>query len=54
MDVTGWSLDSSEFGEPTPDQKTPSRVPTLYVSPNYFRTFGVPLARGPGFDAAQR
>ena len=52
MDVTGWSLDSSEFGEPTPDQKAPLRVPTLYVSPNYFRTFGVPLARGPGFDAA--
>ena len=52
MDVTGWSLDSSEFGEPTPDQKAPLRVPTLYVSPNYFRTFGVSLARGPGFDAA--
>ena len=53
MDITGWSLESSEFGEPTPDQKTPLRVPTLYVSPNYFRTFGVSLARGPGFDAAQ-
>ena len=52
MDVTGWSLESSEFGEPTPDQQTPLRVPTLYVSPNYFSTFGVPLARGAGFDAA--
>jgi MacB-like periplasmic core domain len=52
IDLTGWTLDSSEFGEPTPDQKAPLRVPTLYVSPNYFRTFGVPLARGPGFDAA--
>ena len=52
IDITGWSLDSSEFGEPTPDQKTPLRVSTLYVSPNYFRTFGVPLARGAGFDAA--
>lgn len=52
MDVTGWSLDSSEFGEPTLDQKVPPRVSTLYVSPNYFRTFGVPIARGPGFDAA--
>jgi predicted permease len=52
MDITGWSLESSEFGDPTPDQKTPPRVATLYVSPNYFRTVGVPLARGPGFDAA--
>jgi putative ABC transport system permease protein len=52
MDITGWSLESSEFGEPVPDQKAPLRVPTLYVSPNYFRTFGVSLARGPGFDAA--
>ena len=53
MDITGWSLESSEFGEPTADQKTERpRVATLYVSPNYFRTFGVSLARGPGFDAA--
>ena len=52
MDITGWSLESSEFGEPTPDQKAPPRVATLYVSPNYFRTVGVSLARGPGFDAA--
>lgn len=53
IDLTGWSLESSEFGEPTPDQKVLSRASTLYVSPNYFRTFGVSLARGPGFDAAQ-
>lgn len=53
MDVTGWSLESSEFGEPTPEQKTPARVSTLYVTPNYFRTFGVPLARGTGFDASR-
>ena len=53
IDLTGWSLESSEFGEPTPEQKTPLRVPTLYVSPNYFRTFGVSLARGPGFHAVQ-
>ncbi len=52
MDITGWSLESSEFGEPTRDQKALPRVATLYVSPNYFRTFGVSLARGPGFDAA--
>ena len=29
MDITGWSLESSEFGEPTPDQKAPSRVADL-------------------------
>ena len=52
MDITGWSLESSEFGEATPDQKEPPRVATLYVSSNYFRTFGVSLARGSGFDAA--
>lgn len=50
MDVTGWSLESSEFGETTPEQKTPQRVSTLYVSPNYFQKFGVSLARGAGFD----
>jgi hypothetical protein len=27
-------------------------VPTLYVSANYFSTFGVSLAQGPGFDPA--
>jgi predicted permease len=51
MDVTGWSLETSEFGAPIPDEKAPPRVSTLYVSPNYFQTFGVPLARGRGFDA---
>ena len=30
----------------------PRRVATLYVSANYFSTFGVSLARGPGFDPA--
>ncbi len=52
VDLTGWSLDSAEFGDPTPNQTTPLRVAAMYVSPNYFRTFGVPLAQGPGFDTA--
>ena len=53
MAITGWARESSQFGAQTPDQKTaPPRVATLYVSANYFRTFGVALARGPGFDAA--
>ena len=51
LDVTGWIMESSSFGEPDPDEATaPARVSTLYVSANYFRTFGVTLARGPGFD----
>jgi predicted permease len=53
MAIAGWAMESSEVGEQTPDQKTgPLRVATLYVSANYFRTFGVSLARGSGFDPA--
>ena len=51
LDVTGWIMESSSFGEPDPNETTaPPRVSTLYVSANYFRTFGVTLARGRGFD----
>ena len=51
--ITGWTMGSSQFGAETPDQVTePLRVATLYVSANYFSTFGVPLARGSGFDPA--
>lgn len=50
MDITGWTQEPSLFGAPTAEEKEPLRVSTLYVSPNYFRTFGVTLARGPGFD----
>ena len=52
MAITGWTRESSQFGAPTPDDAAPPRVATLYVSANYFRTFGVSLARGPGFDPA--
>ena len=53
MAITGWTRESSQFGGQTPDEKSaPPRVATLYVSANYFSTFGVSLARGPGFDAA--
>ena len=52
MDITGWTLESSHFGTPDPDEAGSPRVSTLYVSANYFRTFGVSLARGPGFDPA--
>ena len=52
MAITGWARESSQFGEPTPDDAAPRRVATLYVSANYFQTLGVSLARGPGFDPA--
>ena len=53
MSITGWTMGSSQFGAETPDQATePLRVATLYVSANYFSTFGVSLARGSGFDPA--
>ena len=52
LDLTGWIMESSQFGEPNPDEAGSPRVTTLYVSANYFRTFGVSLARGPGFDPA--
>ena len=51
MDITGWTTEPSQFGDRTPDQEA-ARVTTLYVSANYFRTFGVSLARGSGFDPA--
>ncbi|HJU43071.1 MAG TPA: ABC transporter permease [Vicinamibacterales bacterium] len=51
MALTGWIQDSSEIGTKTAaDDAALSRVATLYVSTNYFSTFGVTLARGPGFD----
>jgi putative ABC transport system permease protein len=52
MAVTGWTMEFSQIGTPTPDEAAPPRVATLYVSANYFRTFGVSLARGAGFDPA--
>jgi predicted permease len=53
MAITGWAMESSQVGVQTSDQKeAPLRVATLYVSANYFRTLGVSLARGSGFDPA--
>ena len=52
MDITAWTMESSQFGAPDPDEAGSPRVSTLYVSANYFRTFGVSLAQGPGFDPA--
>lgn len=60
MAVTGWTMGSTQVGIPVPDTfdreaglgSDPARVPTFFVSANYFSTFGVALARGPGFDPA--
>ena len=50
LDLTGWVQESNVFGEPDPERAGSPRVSVLYVSANYFRTFGVSLARGAGFD----
>jgi predicted permease len=52
MSITGWTTDFSEYGEPAPNETALPRVQTLYVSSNYFDTFGVSLARGQAFDRA--
>lgn len=50
MALTGWVRESSAVGERVPDETELRRVVTLYVSANYFSTFGVALAKGAGFD----
>ncbi|MFH1604049.1 MAG: ABC transporter permease, partial [Pseudomonadota bacterium] len=47
--MTGWATGRSEVMLHAPGgEKTESQ--TMFVSANYFRTIGVALARGPGFD----
>lgn len=48
--VTGWAMGVTDAGMPHADDEAPARVLTIFVSANYFTTFGVSLARGPGFD----
>jgi putative ABC transport system permease protein len=50
MSVTGWVRETSEIGIKVPDEAELRRAVTLYVSSNYFDTFGVSLAKGAGFD----
>jgi predicted permease len=52
MAITGWAMGVTTTGVPEGDDKAPARAMTLFVSANYFSTFGVSLARGPGFDPA--
>jgi len=54
MDLAGWAMESVDFGTAVPGETTPlPRFPALYVTSNYFKTLGVSMARGPGFDAAR-
>jgi predicted permease len=53
--ATGLTLTGFALGERTvtlPDTQADVGVDTMYVSPNYFRTIGVTLARGTGFPEA--
>jgi len=47
--MTGWATAGSKVKLQGSADETQS--PTMFVSGNYFRTIGVALARGPGFDA---
>ena len=52
MSLTGWVAGQSKTSIQTPTGTESSSVSTLFVSPNYFETMGVTLARGGGFPAA--
>ena len=48
--VAGWVGGPSKIAIQTPAGVETKSVATMFVSANYFRTIGVALARGPGFD----
>jgi putative ABC transport system permease protein len=48
VSIVGWAASESEVSVPASGVKTTSE--TMFVSSEYFRTIGVPLARGPGFQ----
>ena len=52
MSLTGWVREESTVGVKVETESELRRVATLYVSANYFNTFGITLAKGPGFDPA--
>src|SRR5262249_18595164 len=49
--LIGWKSGESQISIETPTGVRTESVATMFVSTNYFRTLGVPLARGAGFDA---
>jgi predicted permease len=50
MSITGWAGGPSKTTIQTPGGVETQSVATMFVSANYFRTIGVALARGPGFN----
>jgi predicted permease len=48
----GWKSGESKIAIETAAGGRTEPVPTMFVSANYFRTIGVPLARGAGFEPA--
>jgi predicted permease len=45
--MVGWAMGNTEINLPTSGRV---KTDTMFVSANYFKTIGVALARGPGFD----
>lgn len=48
--IVGWRSATSTLASESPAGPRTESVATMFVSANYFRTLGVPLARGAGFD----
>ena len=48
--IIGWKSGTSIIAIETPAGVRTESVAAMFVSANYFRTIGVPLARGAGFD----
>src|SRR5262247_3492639 len=48
--IIGWKSGTSIIAIETPAGTSAESVATMFVTANYFRTIGVPLARGAGFD----
>ena len=49
--LIGWTSGESQIAIETSAGERTESVATMFVSTNYFKTLGVPLARGAGFDA---
>jgi predicted permease len=50
--MVGWKSGTSTIAIETPADLRTESMETMFVSANYFKTIGLPLARGNGFDAA--
>src|SRR4030095_14770008 len=48
--IVGWKSATSTIAIETPAGVRTESVAAMFVSANYFKTIGVPLARGAGFD----